>query len=60
MVLSSQESPALPNANLNGAAEKFGSGSALLLLTDRNKASDIFGSHFSMKDWTYSGERFFI
>ena len=34
--------PALPNANLNGATKKFGNGSALLLLTDRNKASDIF------------------
>ena len=34
--------PALPNANLNGATKKFSNGSALLLLTDRNKASDIF------------------
>lgn len=34
--------PALPNANLNGATKKFGNGSALLLLTDRNKVSDIF------------------
>lgn len=34
--------PALPNANLNGATKKFGNGSAMLLLTDRNKASDIF------------------
>ena len=34
--------PALPNANLNGATKKFGDGSALLLLTDRNKVSDIF------------------
>ena len=34
--------PALANANLNGATKKFGNGSALLLLTDRNKASDIF------------------
>lgn len=34
--------PALPNANLNGATKKISNGSALLLLTDRNKASDIF------------------
>ena len=34
--------PALPNADLNGATKKFGNGSAMLLLTDRNKASDIF------------------
>ena len=34
--------PALPNANLNGATKKFSNGSALLLLTDRNKVSDIF------------------
>ena len=34
--------PALANANLNGATKKFGNGSVLLLLTDRNKASDIF------------------
>lgn len=34
--------PALPNANLNGATKKFSNGSALLLLTDRNKAPDIF------------------
>ena len=34
--------PALPNTNLNGATKKFSNGSALLLLTDRNKASDIF------------------
>ena len=34
--------PALPNANLNGATKKFSNGSAMLLLTDRNKASDIF------------------
>lgn len=34
--------PALPNANLNGATKKFSNSSALLLLTDRNKASDIF------------------
>lgn len=34
--------PALQNANLNGATKKFSNGSALLLLTDRNKASDIF------------------
>ena len=34
--------PVLPNANLNGATKKFGNGSALLLLTDRNKVSDIF------------------
>ena len=43
--------PALPNANLNGATKKFSNGSALLLLTDRNKASDIFwfslGNDFS-------------
>ena len=32
----------LANANLNGATKKFGNGSVLLLLTDRNKASDIF------------------
>lgn len=41
--------PALANANLNGATKKFGNGSVLLLLTDRNKASDIFGFHFSMR-----------
>ena len=34
--------PALANANLNGATKKFGNGSVLLLLIDRNKASDIF------------------
>ena len=34
--------PALQNANLNGATKKFSNGSALLLLTDRNKVSDIF------------------
>ena len=34
--------PALANANLNGATKKFGNGSVLLLLTDRNKASDNF------------------
>lgn len=41
--------PALANANLNGATKKFGNGSVLLLLTDRNKASDIFGFQFSMR-----------
>lgn len=34
--------PALKNANLNGATKKFKNGSILLLMTDRNKASDIF------------------
>lgn len=34
--------PSLKNANLNGATKKYSDGSVLLLLTDRNKASDIF------------------
>lgn len=34
--------PALKNANLNGATKKFKNGSILLLMTDRNKGSDIF------------------
>lgn len=34
--------PALKNANLNGATKKFKNGSILLLVTDKNKASDIF------------------
>ncbi|CAI3249948.1 HigA family addiction module antidote protein [Enterococcus cecorum] len=34
--------PKLKNANLNGATKKFKNGSVLLLITDRNKNSDIF------------------
>ncbi len=34
--------PALKNASLNGATRRFKNGSILLLLTDRNKRSDIF------------------
>lgn len=34
--------PKLKNANLNGATKKFKNGSVLLLITDRNKRSDIF------------------
>ncbi|APX71724.1 HigA family addiction module antitoxin [Companilactobacillus allii] len=34
--------PKLTNANLNGATKKFKNGSVLLLITDRNKRSDIF------------------
>jgi len=34
--------PKLKNANLNGATRKFKNGSVLLLITDRNKKSDIF------------------
>ncbi|MCU0082111.1 HigA family addiction module antitoxin [Streptococcus danieliae] len=34
--------PKLKNANLNGATKKFKNGSVLVLLTDRNKSSDIF------------------
>lgn len=34
--------PKLTNANLNGATKKFKNGSVLLLITDRNKSSDIF------------------
>lgn len=34
--------PKLTNANLNGATKKFKNGSVLLLITDRNKKSDIF------------------
>lgn len=34
--------PKLKNANLNGATKKFKNGSILLLMTDRNKKSDIF------------------
>lgn len=34
--------PKLQNANLNGATKKFRNGSVLLLITDRNKRSDIF------------------
>lgn len=34
--------PKLANANLNGATKKFKNGSVLLLITDRNKKSDIF------------------
>lgn len=34
--------PKLKNANLNGATKKFKNGSVLLLMTDRNKKSDIF------------------
>lgn len=34
--------PKLKNANLNGATKKFKNGSVLLLITDRNKKSDIF------------------
>nr|WP_153384737.1 HigA family addiction module antitoxin [Companilactobacillus halodurans] len=32
----------LPNSNLNGATKKFRNGSVLLLITDKNKWSDIF------------------
>lgn len=34
--------PSLTNANLNGATKKFKNGSVLVLITDRNKRSDIF------------------
>lgn len=34
--------PKLQNASLNGATKKFQNGSVLLLITDRNKSSDIF------------------
>ncbi|MCT0051813.1 HigA family addiction module antitoxin [Lactococcus lactis] len=34
--------PKLTNAYLNGATKKFQNGSVLLLITDRNKSSDIF------------------
>jgi len=34
--------PNLKNANLNGATKKFKNGSILLLITDKNKSSDIF------------------
>lgn len=34
--------PNLKNANLNGATKRFKNGSVLLLITDRNKSSDIF------------------
>lgn len=34
--------PKLKNANLNGATKKFRNGSIMLLITDRNKMSDIF------------------
>ncbi|MDF7668507.1 MULTISPECIES: HigA family addiction module antitoxin [unclassified Lactobacillus] len=34
--------PNLKNASLNGATKKFKNGSILLLITDRNKNSDIF------------------
>ncbi len=34
--------PALKNASLNGATKKFKNGSVLLLITDKNKSSDIF------------------
>ncbi|WP_022796811.1 HigA family addiction module antitoxin [Bavariicoccus seileri] len=38
--------PKLRNANLNGATKKFKNGSVLLLITDRNKSSDIFWFSF--------------
>lgn len=34
--------PMLKNASLNGATKKFKNGSVMLLITDRNKKSDIF------------------
>lgn len=34
--------PNLKNANLNGATKRFKNGSVMLLITDRNKRSDIF------------------
>lgn len=34
--------PNLKNANLQGATKRFRNGSVLLLITDRNKRSDIF------------------
>jgi Zn-dependent peptidase ImmA (M78 family) len=34
--------PNLRNANINGATKKFKNGSVMLLITDRNKNSDIF------------------
>lgn len=34
--------PNLRNANINGATKKFRNGSVMLLITDRNKYSDIF------------------
>lgn len=34
--------PNLRNANINGATKKFRNGSVMLLITDRNKNSDIF------------------
>ncbi|MDO5028603.1 MAG: HigA family addiction module antitoxin [Bacillota bacterium] len=34
--------PSLKNSMLNGATKKFGNGSALILITDRNKGADIF------------------
>ncbi|VTS48589.1 HigA family addiction module antitoxin [Streptococcus dysgalactiae] len=34
--------PSLRNASLNGATKKFKNGSVLLLITDKNKKSDIF------------------
>lgn len=34
--------PHLQNSNLHGAVKKFNNGSVLLLITDRNKAADIF------------------
>lgn len=38
--------PKLKNANLNGATKRFKNGSVLLLLTDKNKSSDIFWFSF--------------
>ena len=37
--------PKLQNASLNGATKKFQNGSVLLLITDRNKSSDIGCRH---------------
>ena len=34
--------PNLRNANINGATKKFRNGSIMLLISDRNKSSDIF------------------